>query len=492
LAIFAFDPHASYADGRLNALYCGELLSGMNDISAAFDRWLLDERARLAAQLKVTIDRRLELRGHVVEMVSINHSSNNRLSLAGVLHRQSKLSRKFNRNRLRIGVLSFAANGTEAAENLAFALGQEIIAALAQFRWFDVTAGISFGCTQSVRKVDDHQLRCMDLDYLVDGTVIGDGRDAKITIRLLHLEEDAREVWSKHFTLGQGVLHQLNELVAEQIVGRIDPVIPLIENDRKSRTRFGTKAFLLRAIPLMFSMEREKYQQAGQLINQALRVDPGNSELALWAAYWHHFNIGFGWTQHTRQAFATVQDYALRAIKLDPNNAEALGIYAHYCSLAHSDFDAALYCFDRSLRRNPSLGYVWGMSASTYCYIGEPAAALERLERCRELTSFDLHIAGCEVVYTIAYTFSGDYERAAIVGRRVVKAAPEFVNGYKPLIASLGHLGRRDEAKPYVDKLLTLEPDFTAEGFGQVYPFKKEQNRKRYLEGLRLAGVPAR
>jgi hypothetical protein len=62
----------------------------------------------------------------------------------------------------------------------------------------------------------------------------------------------------------------------------------------------------------------------------------------------------------------------------------------------------------------------------------------------------------------------------------------------KPLIASLGHLGRRDEAKPYIAKLLSLEPNFTVERFGQVYPLKKTSDRRRYMRGLRLAGVPER
>ena len=55
---------------------------------------------------------------------------------------------------------------------------------------------------------------------------------------------------------------------------------------------------------------------------------------------------------------------------------------------------------------------------------------------------------------------------------RVAKTRPEFVNGYKPLIAALGHLGRRDEAELYVAKLLSLEPSFTVQRFGQVYPFR--------------------
>jgi hypothetical protein len=63
-------------------------------------------------------------------------------------------------------------------------------------------------------------------------------------------------------------------------------------------------------------------------------------------------------------------------------------------------------------------------------------------------------------------------------------------NGYKPLIASLGHLGRHEEAAPYIQKLLSLEPDFTVERFRKAYPFKRPEDRENYCEGLRLAGIP--
>jgi len=92
----------------------------------------------------------------------------------------------------------------------------------------------------------------------------------------------------------------------------------------------------------------------------------------------------------------------------------------------------------------------------------------------------------------MAYTFKRDYERAVVVGLRVVKSVPEFINGYKPLIASLGHLGRREEAAPYIQKLLSLERDFTIEKFRRGYPFKLDRDRDNYCEGLELAGVSQR
>jgi tetratricopeptide (TPR) repeat protein len=154
------------------------------------------------------------------------------------------------------------------------------------------------------------------------------------------------------------------------------------------------------------------------------------------------------------------------------------------------DFDSALYYFDRALKLNPNLAFIWALSAPTYCYIGEPGLALQRLDRYRDLAPFDPYFRYWEIASTIAYTFKGDYERAVSIGRRAVKANPEFSNAYKPVIAALGHLGRRDEAAPYIKKLLSLEGNFTVASFGKVYPIRKLEDRERYMQGLRLAGVP--
>jgi tetratricopeptide (TPR) repeat protein len=138
------------------------------------------------------------------------------------------------------------------------------------------------------------------------------------------------------------------------------------------------------------------------------------------------------------------------------------------------------------------LAFIWALSSATCCYIGDPDTALERLERYRDLAPFDPYYSWFENFFTIAYTFKGDYEKAVVFGRRVVKNNPGYSNGYKPLIAALGHLGRREEAKGYVDRLLALEPTFTAVSFGQSYPFKLASDRARYMKGLELAGVPPR
>jgi tetratricopeptide (TPR) repeat protein len=333
--------------------------------------------------------------------------------------------------RRRIGVVSFAVGGSERSENLAFALGQEVAAALGRFRRLDVIAGLSANSAISACLVREHEFRRMNLDYLVDLTVSDNGQNTEIDMRLLDLRGNAQPIWSKRVDLANWGLRQIDELVATHIVAHINPAIPPAESDWKRRNGYGAIGFLRRAVPLMSSLEREKFRRAGQLIDFARAIDPDDAEIVAWAARWQHFNITLGYGPHSQQESAKAGNLALRAMTLNPENAEALGMYAHCCAFVQKEFDTALHYFDRSLRLNPSLAFNWGLRGPTYCYIGEPKTALQHLDHYRELAPFDPYRSSFELFYAMAYLFNEDYERAAMVGRGGVEAFPGFVNGYK-------------------------------------------------------------
>lgn len=395
------------------------------------------------------------------------------------------------RQRLRVGVLPFDATDSENERDMAFSLSHEIAAALARFRWFDVITPVSMRSRPVATLLSKDAVQQQQLDYAIDGTIKRAGRKYHIDVWLLDLTQGARPVWNDRFELGINELHRLNEMVTGRVVASIDPVILFIEGQPRRSERYGATGLLLLALPLIYSMERQKYQRAGELIQRALVIEPDDSMAVTLLAYWHLWHVGQGWTSDVAKTLSTVETLCLRAMKLDPENAEAMGIYAH--SIAwKKQFDPAVQYFDRALRLNPNLASVWALSAATYCYIGEPEEALRRLSRHRDLCPIDPYFSVYENIYVIAYTFKRDYQRAVSVGRRVVQSVPDFINGYKPLVASLGHLGRREEAAAYIQKLLSLEPDFTVEKFRNSYPFKLPQDCDNYCAGLLLAGIPER
>jgi TolB-like protein len=467
------------------ALLCtGNLLEGLDGVSASFDRWLARERDRFKWKTRGLLQSRAA--GASSSYVAPRSSASSEIFDRHLLP---------DRNRLRVAVLPFEGKGggksAERAEDLAFSLSHDIAAGLGRFRWFDVVAPVSFVHSPLVNDTGEDLIRSKKLDYAVDGVVSRQGRLIDINVRLLDLTRRTQPVWSERFELQTGELHRLNEMVTGRVVGRIDPVILFIEGQPNRREHYGATGLLLLAIPLLFSVERRKFERAGVLIHRAMEIDPKNAMATAWAAFWHITRVGQGWAPDIAATLATAETLCLKAIEIDPNNAEALGIYAHTCAWK-KNFETAIRYFDRSLRLNPNLAFTWGLSAATYCYIGEPATALQRLKRYRELSPFDPFFCVYEVIYAIAYTFKGDYEQAVLVGRGAVKANPDFSASYKPLIAALGHLRRAEEAKPYIAKLLSLEPHFTVEHHARTYPFSRASDRRRYMRGLLLAGVPAR
>jgi DNA-binding SARP family transcriptional activator/Tfp pilus assembly protein PilF len=482
--LIAFDPtHEGASRALMRALIkAGERVQALREY----------ERCRKALRKALDIDPSPETRalGDAIRTFSQGDARRKPPSSSAFPEKDSKVQlATAHRRRLRLGVLPFLATRAKDDQNLALSLSQEVAAGLARFRWFDVIAPASLARKPSAHLSED-LLRRKELDYVVDGALSGNGKRFQISVRLLDVTQFASPVWSDRFELAMDELHQLDERVTARIVGRIDPVILFIEGSPKRPKNYGATGLLLRAMPLMYSMERDKYERAGELINLALKKDRDNAMVLAWGAHWQVYHVGQGWSQNPKESFSLAQKYALDAIRLDPENAEALGIYGHVCSFLDKDFDSALHYFERALRVNPNLAFVWSLSALTYCYIGEPEIALERLERHRDLTPIEPYPALFDNPYAIAHLIKGDYEQAAVYGRRVAKTRPEFVNGYKPLIAALGHLGRRDEAASYVAKLLALEPNFTVQRFGQVYPFRHAKDREHYMKGLSLAGVP--
>src|SRR5262249_9862787 len=225
------------------------------------------------------------------------------------------------RHRLRVGVLPFREIDCKNEKGLGLSLSHEIAAGLARFRWFDV-----IGPTPPRRgRSTDEEHEYAKLDYLVDGTISGSGRQLQINVRLLDLAGQAQPVWSERFDIALSHLQRLDELVTTRIVGRIDPVILHIEGQPTRRERYGATRLVLQAMPMIFSMERRQYEEAGRLIQRALALEPDNATVEAWAAHWHLFYGGQGWAKDFDETNERAQDHALKAITLDPENAEALG-----------------------------------------------------------------------------------------------------------------------------------------------------------------------
>ena len=406
---------------------------------------------------------------------------------------EPRLETRTARGGAHVGVMPLLFSGaTDEDAHLAPGLAEEITTALSRFRWMFVVASSSLARFATDTRDENAIRRTFGIDFLVDGSIQRVRNRLRITVRLLDLRAGNQVVWARRFDRQTNDLLSLQDEIAAEVVAQIDPEILLIEARRSAaQPPIDATAYdlVLRAIPLMWRMERTPFMQAGTHLARAIEVEPDYAAAHAWYAYWHVFLVGQGWTESPGEIMAAGGALAERAIVLDPFDARALTIAGHVRAFLHRRHREALALHERALSLNPNLAMAWALSACAYAYLGEAEEGERRNNRYKRLSPMDPHAFFYDTFFLYIHLLKRDFESAVAVGRTVCEMNPRFTSSHKLYLAALGHTGRSREAAVVLERLLGLEPDFSVQQFVASSPLARETDRDVCAEGLRLAGV---
>ena len=142
--------------------------------------------------------------------------------------------------------------------------------------------------------------------------------------------------------------------------------------------------------------------------------------------------------------------------------------------------------FERALEINPSSANILAQYASWASGFGKPEAGVAAADRAIRLNPHLPPKINGALAY--AYFMVGRYEDAL----RFVQRVPEEQRGkfnYIIFSASLGALGRKEEARGAVSRLLEISPRLSIEGTVNEQSWS-DVERKRLAETMQMAGVP--
>ena len=394
----------------------------------------------------------------------------------------------------RVGVLPLQLVGTTEAEaHLSTGLAEEITSALARFRWMFLVSSSSLARYATQTRDETAIRRAFGIDFLLDGTIQRVPDRLRVSLRLLDLRAGNQVVWSRRFDREPRDLLTLQDEIAAEVVAQIDPEILLIESQRiAARPPQDATAYdlVLRALPLLGRMERPLFMQAGELLRQAIALEPDYASSYAWYALWQIFLVGQSWTRDPTAVMAEAGRVAERAIMLDTQDAKALTIAGHVRAFLHHRLREAMSLHERALTVNPNLAMAWNLSGVACAYLGDLDEAERRLNRYKKLSPLDPHAFFFDTAFIIVALLRHDHEGAVAAGREVSEMNPAFSAACKPYLAALGHLGAAAEAEVVAKRLLAIEPGFTIHGFVESSPFERAEDREHFATGLRLAGLP--
>lgn len=333
--------------------------------------------------------------------------------------------------------------------------------------------------------------RKLGVRYALTGTVWRAHDRLRVNTELAVTDTGAI-VSSEHVDGSLANLFELQDRLSLRLIRTVAPQIrerEIIEAARKPPQSMNAYDLYLRALDLLYRMEKESFAAAGKLLRRAIELDPTYVPPHTYAALWHVFRVGeFGSHDVEAEAKAALE-LARTAVGLDGNDALALAICGHVEAFLLRDIATAKRLLDRAIVAGPSVAMAWTMSSATRGFNGEGALAIAHGERGQRLAPADPYSFWHEGMLAQAHYIHGSYDEAVAWARSAIALNPAIRFTLRVLAASLAAQGKLAEARAAGAQLLALQPDFGLQAYTQRCPFVQPL-RDQWIGHLRTAGLP--
>ncbi len=391
-----------------------------------------------------------------------------------------------------IAVLPFDnMSGDEDQEYFADGITEDVITALSQFHWLFVIARNSTfsykGTAPDVRQVGEE----LGVKYVLEGSVRKAGSRVRVTGQLIEATT-GNHIWAEKYDREMADVFDLQDELTSTIVGKIEPEIGHAERMRavnKPTENLTAWDLYQRGLWHFWRYGPDNIAKAKDYCQQAVDLDP---EFALayarlaWIAYVESMTL----LPPERDAVVVrgVSD-ARTGLRLDGNDATcatALGL----ALLAAREHDESILQFRRAIKLNPNFAQAYyGLSMSMTLSLGDLDEAMQAVDRAIELSPKDpmmfvfLHGRGM-----LRY-LSGDFEGALAEMTESVSYSPGLSWPYSAMVWCLAELGRDEDAAKAAERLKKKFPDLNVGSMKEFIGPKISKEIGGYFETLIKYGV---
>ena len=382
-------------------------------------------------------------------------------------------------------------------ENLSNDPGQEyfvdgmtvaLITELSKISALRVISRTSIMQFKGMRKPLPEIARSLNVDAIVEGSVLRAGDKVRITAQLIKMRPEQNLLVEDYVRDLQDVI-TLQKEVAKAIVHKIKiKLTPAEEANLMITKPVNPKAYELYLLgrSFMYTAISESIQKGIEYFQKSLEIDtsyaPPYSGLA--DAYTTLGNYGL---LQPYEAFPKAKEYAIKALEIDETLAEAHTILGYIKTAWDWDWAGAENSFKRAIELNPGYSYTYLLYSANFQALGRFDQAIETMNRAIELDPLSI----LNTTFLGSRLFSARrYDEAIAQLKKTLEMDPDYVEalwllgrvhlqkkmyqeaiaefqksinlskGVTMYIASLGHAyalsGNRSEALRILDELLEL------------------------------------
>jgi TolB-like protein/DNA-binding winged helix-turn-helix (wHTH) protein/Tfp pilus assembly protein PilF len=333
-----------------------------------------------------------------------------------------------------IAVLPLENLSGDASQNyFADGMTDELITDLAQISALRVISRTSVMVYKGARKPLPQIARELNVDAVVEGTVLRSGEQVRITAQLIEASTD-KHLWSQSY---EGELRDtlaLQNRVASAIADQIRiNLTPREQAALKRAKAVNPEAYQSYLKGRYFWNKRtaDGLKAALAYFNQAIEEDPeyaqaysGLADTYALLGDWQYGVMSF------KEALPKAKAAAIKALELDSSLSEAHTSLGYSLRAFDWDFDSAGKEFRRAIEINPGYATAHHWNAMNLGLLGRPKEALVEMRKAENLDPLSL-IINADLAEFLLLTHS--YDESVEQGRKIIEMDSTFAIGHKQL-----------------------------------------------------------
>jgi TolB-like protein len=377
-------------------------------------------------------------------------------------------------------------------EYFADGMADEIITALSRFRsLFVIARNSSF--TYKGRAVDVKQVaRELGVRYVLEGSVRKAGNRVRFTGQLIDATTGGH-IWADRFDGALEDVFDLQDQVTARVVGVIEPTLQRAEIERAGRKpteSLDAYDYFLRGMA-SFQLNRDSLLEAARLFVRATELDPNYASPYGMASWFGALRSMYGWMVDRESEITDAVRLARRAVAVGKDDPTALWSGGRSLAFLAKEVEAGAAYIDRALLLNPNSAASWNASGVVRMYLGEPAKSIEHFERGMRLSPLDPLTYFASTGMALAHAFAGHYDEALSCATKALHEQPNLATALR--VAAIANVlaDRLVEARAAIARLREVDPALRLSNLDRVAPpLRRPEDRERYTESLRKAGLP--
>ena len=335
-------------------------------------------------------------------------------------------------------------SGDPEQDYFADGMTEALIAGLAKIRALRVISRTSVMRYKGQRIALPEIARALDVDAIVEGSVLRAANRVRITALLVDTATD-RHLWAETYERDVGDILALQSEVAKAIAGEIQITITPQEVARLARpSPIDPEAYhsYLKGRYHWEKRSEEGLKRALHFFQEAIERDPTYAPAYAGIAD-YYITLGNYNVVGSHEAYPKGKAAALRALEIDPGSAEAYTSLASIKGSYEWDRAGAERDFRRAIALNPNYANAHHWHADHLVSLGRFDEGIAEITVAQSLDPLSPSISADAGGYEF---YAGRYDEAIALIEKTLEQNPDFARGYSQLGGIFEQMGRYEEA----------------------------------------------